>query len=277
MQQIILNTGMKHFIYKTSHPNGKYYIGRHSTDDIDDGYIGSGRWPRSIKDKSILTREILEYFSDQESLIDAEDRYLSEHYGKPNCMNMSNKGTGAPIGDANPMKRSEIREKIKGKNHWLIKDPKRKEDIRNRQTELVKNGTHNLLGDKNPNKDGSISRKTAENGRNIFQTNNPSIRRSEQGIHHWQNGNSPNAEGKLNKKLVEEGRHNFLGPDLNNQRIAEGTHNFLGSSGNLKRLAAGTHPSQIKKVCPHCGKQTSVGMFKRWHGDNCKLKRIDNE
>lgn len=34
---------MNHFIYKiTNKINGKYYIGRHSTDDIFDGYMGSG-------------------------------------------------------------------------------------------------------------------------------------------------------------------------------------------------------------------------------------------
>lgn len=260
---------MKHFIYKTTHRNGKYYIGRHSTDNIDDGYIGSGKWPKSIKDKSTLTREILEYADNEEALKELERKYLAEHYGKPNCMNQ----TPDPIGfdtDNNPMKRPEIAEKLSGDNHWLRKDPSRTVEIKKRQNQLVKNGTHNLLGDKNPNKDGSVSRRTAELGHNIFQTNNPSIWRAEQGIHHWQNGNAPNADGKLNKKLVEEGRHNFLGPDLNNKRIAEGTHNFVGSEGNQKRLAEGRHPSQMKKTCEHCGKEISVGMYKRWHGDNCK-------
>lgn len=269
MQQSINNV-MKHFIYKTKHANGKYYIGRHSTNNINDGYIGSGRWPRSIKDKTSVEREILEYADNKEHLKQLEQQYLYEHFGKPNCMNM----TSEPIGfdtENNPMKKPEITEKLAGDNHWTRKNPRKSQEIKIRQHTKYQEGTHNW-SKHHPNKDGAISRKTAKQGRNIFQTNNPSIWRSKQGIHHWQNGNSPNVDGKLNKKLVEQGTHNFLGPDLNNRRIAEGTHNFVGSSSNLKRLAEGTHPSQQKKTCKHCGKAVSVGMYARWHGDNCKRK-----
>ena len=262
---------MKHFIYKTTHKNGKYYIGRHSTENIDDGYVGSGRWPRSIKDKSTLTRTILEFASDETSLKDLEGKYLAEHYGNPNCMNM----TDNPIGfdsTNNPMKDPEVLEKFKGDNHWLRKYPNRAEEIRQHQLRLVDNGNHNLLGDKNPNKDGSISRKTAAYGHNIFQTNNPSVWRSEKGIHHWQNGKAPNTNGELNKKLVAEGKHNFLGPEHNRRMIAEGKNPWVGSTMNKKLLAEGRHPSQQKKTCQHCGKQASVGMFARWHGDNCRSK-----
>jgi len=265
----MINKCMKHFVYKTTHRNGKYYIGRHSTDNMDDGYVGSGKWPRSIKDKSALSREILEYADDADSLKTLERQYLTEHYGKPGCMNR----TPDPIGfdtDNNPMKRPEVAEKIRGDNHYMRQRPEAREHSRKKQNNLVENGKHNLLGDRNPNKDGSVSRRTAELGHNIFQTNNPSKWRSEQGIHHWQNGNAPNANGALNKKLVAEGRHNFQGPDLNNKRIAEGTHNFVGSDSNAKRLAEGRHPSQMKKLCEYCGKESSVGMYKRWHGDRCK-------
>jgi len=60
---------MQHFIYKTTHISGKYYIGRHSTENINDGYLGSGKWVKSIKDKSKLSREILEYCDDIDDLI----------------------------------------------------------------------------------------------------------------------------------------------------------------------------------------------------------------
>jgi len=109
-----------------------------------------------------------------------------------------------------------------------------------------------------------------ERGTHNTLTNNPSTVNATNGTHHWQDGKSPNYQGKLNKRLVEEGRHNFLGPELNQKRIDEGNHNLVGSDTNLKMLAEGKHPSQQKKTCEHCGKTASVGMYKRWHGDNCK-------
>lgn len=41
-------------------------------------------------------------------------------------------------------------------------------------------------------------------------------------------------------------------------------------NANDTMLANGNHPSQQKKTCPHCNKTVSIGMFGRWHGDNCK-------
>lgn len=258
-----------HFIYKTTHQNGKYYIGRHSTKNLDDGYMGSGLWPSSIKDRSTLTREILEFVDNADVLKQREGEYLREHYGKPECMN----ATLDPVGfdtDNNPMKDPEIAKKISGDNHYMRKDPIARENSRQKQKRLVEQGTHNLIGDRNPNKDGRNAKLAVEQGTHVWLANNPSKWRSEQGIHHWQNGKSPNADGKLNKKLIEEGRHNFLGPDLNNKRIKEGTHNLLGSKSNLDRLAQGKHPSQMKKTCLHCGKTVSIGMYTRWHGPKCQ-------
>lgn len=75
------------FIYKTTHINGKYYIGRHQTLDLNDGYLGSGKWVTSIKDKSNLRREIIHEAKSILELKQLEKYYISEHYENPLCMN----------------------------------------------------------------------------------------------------------------------------------------------------------------------------------------------
>ena len=260
---------MIYFIYKTTHLDGKYYVGRHSTSNINDGYLGSGKWPKSIKDKGMLTREILEYAETEGQLIDLERKYLKEHFGKSECMNM----TMDPIGvtsENNPMYNPEVAAKISGNNHYMRSRPNARENSKNKQLERVRNGTHNLLGDNNPMKNQKNKKKVAERTRKRNLTNNASTINAANGTHHWQNGNSPNAGGILNKKLVEEGRHNFLGPAHNRRMIEEGKNPWAGATSNNKRLLAGTHPSQQKKTCQYCGKTVSSGMLSRWHGDNCK-------
>ena len=60
---------MFHFVYKTTNLiNNKYYIGVHSTDNIDDGYFGSGRaLARAIKKYGTenFKREIIALFDER--------------------------------------------------------------------------------------------------------------------------------------------------------------------------------------------------------------------
>ena len=77
---------------------------------------------------------------------------------------------------------------------------------------------------------------------------------------------------KWNRKAVKDGTHHALGPRLNKLRLDAGTHNLLGPTSNETRLANGTHPSMIKISCLCCRAVVAAPMFKRWHGDKCKLK-----
>ncbi len=95
---------MIHYIYKLVHTNGRYYIGRHSTKILEDGYMGSGKWPRSIKDKQSLQKEILSYHDSVTELMVAEKALLVEHVGKPLCMNFNNNSVGFASGELNPAK-----------------------------------------------------------------------------------------------------------------------------------------------------------------------------
>ena len=65
-----------HFIYKTTNLiNSNFYIGIHSTSNLNDGYLGSGkRLKYSIKKNGIknFKCKILEFLPDRESLVNRE-------------------------------------------------------------------------------------------------------------------------------------------------------------------------------------------------------------
>lgn len=87
-----------HYIYKIVRFDGKYYIGMHSTDNLDDGYFGSGKRLRhSIKkhgkDKHQI--QILAMYEDRENLRLAESRLVDQEcLNDPMCMNLRLGGEG---------------------------------------------------------------------------------------------------------------------------------------------------------------------------------------
>lgn len=88
-----------HFIYKTTcRINEKFYIGMHSTSNLEDGYIGSGKhlW-NSIKKygKENFNFEILEWYSDRKALKKREEELVNEELlQNPLCMNLAKGGEG---------------------------------------------------------------------------------------------------------------------------------------------------------------------------------------
>lgn len=87
-----------HYIYKITRDDGRYYIGMHSTDNLDDGYLGSGqRITRSIKrhGKERHSKEILEFLPSREELKLREKFLLTEEIrADPMCMNIAPGGDG---------------------------------------------------------------------------------------------------------------------------------------------------------------------------------------
>ena len=88
-----------HFIYKTvCTVNNKFYVGMHSTSNLEDGYMGSGKVIRYslIKyGKQAHTFEILEFKEDRESTRLREREIVSiELLKDPLCMNIHLGGVG---------------------------------------------------------------------------------------------------------------------------------------------------------------------------------------
>jgi hypothetical protein len=88
-----------HYLYKTTcKVTGKYYIGMHSTCNLEDGYMGSGkRLKRSIRKygEENHVKEILQFFESREDLVEAEKKAITKDMLiDVKCMNLMSGGTG---------------------------------------------------------------------------------------------------------------------------------------------------------------------------------------
>jgi hypothetical protein len=88
-----------HFIYKTTNVlSGKYYIGMHSTDNLNDGYMGSGtrlRYSINKHGEENHKREILEFVDSRIELKKREEEIVTmNEVAKVDCMNLKVGGYG---------------------------------------------------------------------------------------------------------------------------------------------------------------------------------------
>lgn len=88
-----------HYIYKIRcKVTNKYYIGMHSTDNLNDGYFGSGKrlwFSINYHGKENHTKEILEWLSSRQLLKEREKEIVNkELLGDKLCMNLREGGDG---------------------------------------------------------------------------------------------------------------------------------------------------------------------------------------
>ncbi|MFA5396059.1 MAG: NUMOD3 domain-containing DNA-binding protein [Methanogenium sp.] len=100
-----------HYIYKiTNVLNNKYYIGMHSTDNLKDGYFGSGHKLADAKRYYGIhnfKKDILEFLPNRSSLKKREKYLVNEDLLKdPLCMNLMHGGIGGFISDEQQLRRS---------------------------------------------------------------------------------------------------------------------------------------------------------------------------
>lgn len=124
---------MFHYLYKTTHlPSGRYYHGRHSHKSLTNHYFGSGKWVKSIIDKSTLQKKILQIFETQTELIEAETSIIRENWNDPLQMNWNDSGVGWSSA-TNPSKSTKWKEKFSGENN-----PACRTEVRQKTSETVK-------------------------------------------------------------------------------------------------------------------------------------------
>jgi group I intron endonuclease len=91
-----------HYIYKvTNKVNGKFYIGIHSTNNLEDGYLGSGTAIRTAIEKygvENFGKEILEFCESRESVLNREKELITEDLVRSDlCYNLKTGGSSGFI------------------------------------------------------------------------------------------------------------------------------------------------------------------------------------
>lgn len=214
-----------HYIYKTvCKITNRFYIGMHSTFDLDDGYLGSGtRLQRSIKKygRDNHHREILEFCQNRNTLVERERELITEELiHDPNCMNLEpgngsifrDPETGTNISKAlkgrklSVEQRKNIGKALKGrKNGPLSEEHKRK--IRefnlgrkaSEETKKKMSSTHSRIWSDKGGHTEESRLKMSLNRRGKWNPNS-----SRKGMKNSEESNCKNAESHRGKKVSEE-------------------------------------------------------------------------
>lgn len=122
------NNKKYHYIYKTTcQVTGKYYIGIHSTSDLNDGYIGSGvLLKHSVKKYGVENHvnEILAFADNRKILSEIEKTIVTGDILKDSkCLNLKEGGDG---GYMSSKESRTLAKSKKRKNRYRIKNHKSK-------------------------------------------------------------------------------------------------------------------------------------------------------
>ena len=226
-----------HFIYKTQSLSGKYYIGRHTTTNINDGYLGSGKWIRSIKDKSTLTRTILEYCETFEQLKAAEQELLAEHVGQPDCMNFNTNSCGFAHGKLNPAHLPHVQAATL--HRMLTNNPLKDPEARKRASEKQRGKIGPMRG-----------KKHLEETKHKISVSRTGITISDEG----------------RRKLSESRKRDYADGTRVPARAFLGKHHDEETKARVRAKAL----AREKLTCEHCSTLCTKQNYSRWHGTKCK-------
>ena len=206
---------MFYYLYKiTNWFNGKIYIGVHKTNDLNDGYMGSGkRLKNSIAKYGIeyFTKEILQQFDSAEAMFEAESQVVNEEFVKAlDTYNIRLGGSGG-WDHINSDMRSKNTTKA---NEYRIKRSSTDEEYRNRISENMSKGLRKHWEDMNC---GPWSGKhhTEESKKRIGEANS----KIQSGVGNSQYGTCWINDGSVAKKIKKEELEQWLASGWSKGRI----------------------------------------------------------
>lgn len=251
---------MFYTIYKvTNKVNGKFYIGKHQTSNLDDGYMGSGILiAKAIKKygSESFEKDILFVFDNEEEMNSKEIEIVNINLIEDSkCYNVGLGGQGGPLFKGR--KHSErtkilLRERNLGKCH----DDTTKEKISYaNKNRIVSEETRRLLSDKSVCHNHTTKQKISISMKIYYESGEVSVYERTDEIKE----KTSNSMKQYHASKTEEEKK--LSDD-HKRKISASVKEKGVINDNVKK----------KVVCPHCKKEGQELAMKRYHFDNCKQK-----
>lgn len=296
---------MFHIVYKTTNKvNNKIYIGVHSSQSLDDAYLGSGvLLKKAIQKygKRSFIRETLFIFSTPEEAYLKENEIVDlEFISRPDTYNVSLGGKNS----GNQFTKGTILVEDPNGNRFRVSN----KDPRYLAGELKHLGSRQGLI-RMVHMSGESKSFEIEHYEDMINlgwlvwSKDYCRYKDQQGKEYWLKKDDPMIETlnlsvwTKNMKVMRRGNEiihiekdkvtedmvsivkntvTVKDKDGNHYRVSIEDSRYI--SGELVGVNKGkqgltNHLNSIKHVCPHCGKVTAIGNLKRWHLDNCKFIR----
>lgn len=247
---------MYHFIYETTNlVNGKKYRGKHSTDNLDDGYLGSGLAIMRAVDKygkENFSREILQMCKDIHIAYFHEVLYVTpEWVDRDDTYNLipgGKGGYGAKHSEETKQKLADIQ---RGKNH-------------SEETKAKMSSSQKLRAPASIETRDKISESLT--GRSLSTEHKAAVAKTLTGFKHSDEARKNMGDSRRGKK---RGPHS----EESKRNIGAGRRGILSSDETKAKISAALKGKKQSIVeCPHCNKSGGVSSMKHWHFDNCKMK-----
>jgi hypothetical protein len=229
---------MHYTIYETTNlVNGKKYIGKHITENLDDGYLGSGLYlKKSIKKygKENFVKKTLFVFDNEETMNLKERELVNESViNNPNYYNISLGGQGGVT--------------VLFENHPLYKEVCSKiSEAQKSRSERMSEITKDLHKDK---KVGMYGKKQSDLQKQTVSKRLKGVKKS------------PESVKKQNESLLKTIKADgYVHPNTGRKATDE----------TLKRMSTATK-NRPKRICGHCDKILDPANYAKYHGEKCAL------
>jgi hypothetical protein len=300
-QKLEENDRIYHIVYLTTNlVNQKIYVGIHSTNNLNDNYLGSGSTLQfAIRKYGVenFKRDILYYCLTRENIFAIESRIVDLDFVKnKKTYNTKIGGTNTNL-HTNETKnilsikstfynkhynkiRNKTYEEIYGEDRSLIIKQKISEALKDRivseetkqkmsqsqKNKIVSEETKEKLRNSCLNKSDELKAKFTN--KNAVRTKDWSNKISEslKGKTHSQETKQKMSQSQKNKIVSEETKKKLRNPKSNSEKMGR----YQRTEETRKKLSISMKQKQ-KIKCPHCDKDIDELNYLRWHGDKCKM------